>query len=130
MAVHGSGARGDSGLQALFDNAEPLARTSAAAEIALICGLASVLMVPFTILFSPSALLGLVALAAGLVGLITTNRPDIAGSALTAFGIGFGLATWALIGMRYLGVDTAFGDDVVPWLVDRLRDWNTWLPQP
>jgi hypothetical protein len=67
---------------------------------------------------------------AGFVGLITTTRPDVAGSALTGFGLSFGLVALALIGLRYLGLDTAVGDDLVPWLGDWLRDSNSRLPQP
>lgn len=130
MVVHGSSSRGDTGLQAFFDDAIPQARTSAAAEIALVCGLGSLVAVPFSILFGPAVALGLMAVGAGFVGLITTTRPDVAGSALTGFGLSFGLVALALIGLRYLGLDTAVGDDLVPWLGDWLRDSNSRLPQP
>jgi hypothetical protein len=130
MAIHGSSSRGDVGLQGLFDQAEPRARTSAAAEIALVCGLGALLTVPFSLLLGLSAVLATVAVVSGLIGLITTNRPDVAGSALTGFGTCFGLIVWVLIGMRYLGIDTAFGDEAVPWLADQLHRWNTWLPLP
>ena len=118
------------GLQALIDDAQPRARTSAAAEVALICGLGALLVAPFSILFGVAGLFGTVAVLSGLVGLIATSRSDVAGSALTAFGLSFGMLALALIGVRYLGVDTAFGDTALPWIADQLHHWNTQLPQP
>jgi hypothetical protein len=118
-------------LQALLDDSPaPSVHTSVAAETALVCGLGAVLTAPFSILFGVAMLLGLVAIFSGMVGLVTTHRPDVAGSALTAFGICFGALAIALIGVRYLGVDSAFGDAVGPWIADQLHQWNTRLPQP
>ena len=130
MGIDGDSPSGELGLQALMDEAQPLARTSAAAEIALVCGLGALLIAPFSILFGLAGLFGTVAVASGLVGLITTSRSDVAGSALTAFGLCFGLVAVALIGVRYLGLDTAFGDSALPWIADQLHHWNTRLPQP
>ncbi|MGH3369274.1 MAG: hypothetical protein ACRDPR_04680 [Nocardioidaceae bacterium] len=130
MATYGNSSRGDMGLEALIEEAEPRARTSAAAEIALVCGLVSLLTAPFSILFGVAAVFGILAVLSGLVGIITTNRPDVAGSALTAFGTSFGLIALALIGVRFVGIDTAFGDAALPWLADQLHSWNTRLPQP
>jgi len=118
-------------LQALLDDSPASSvHTSVAAEAALVCGLGAVLTAPFSILFGVAMLLGLVAIFSGIVGLVTTHRPDVAGSALTAFGICFGALAIALIGVRYLGVDSAFGDAVGPWIADQLHQWNTRLPQP
>ena len=130
MATYGHSPGGDVGLQALIDEAEPLARTSVAAEIALVCGLGALLAVPFSILFGVAGVFGILAVLSGLVGIITTNRPDVAGSALTACGIFFGLIALALIGVRYVGIDTALGDAALPWLADQLHSWNDRLPQP
>lgn len=114
----------------MIESSPPRAHTSAAAEIALVCGLGSLLTAPFSILFGVAGLFGILAVISGLVGLITTNRPDVAGSALTAFGTCFGLIALVLIGLRYIGIDTAFGDAVLPWLADQLQNWNSRLPQP
>jgi hypothetical protein len=100
------------------------------AVTALFCGLGAILTVPFSILLGLAMLLGLVAMFSGMVGLVTTHRSDVAGSALTAFGMCLGVLTLALIGIRYLGLDTAFGDAVVPWIAEQLHQWNTRLPQP
>lgn len=131
MATYGGRSGGDVELQALLDDSPaPSVHTSVAAETALVCGLGAVLTAPFSILFGVAMLLGLVAIFSGMVGLVTTHRPDVAGSALTAFGICFGALAIALIGVRYLGVDSAFGDAVGPWIADQLHQWNTRLPQP
>jgi hypothetical protein len=36
----------------------------------------------------------------------------------------------ALVGVRYIGLDSAFGDAIVPWIGDQLHRWNSWLSQP
>jgi hypothetical protein len=131
MATYGHSPRGDVGLQELIDaSPAPRARMSAAAETALVCGLGAVLTATFSILFGVSLLFGGLAMVAGLVGLISTHRPDVAGSALNALGLFLGLLALATIGVRYLGIDTALGDPLLPWLTDQLHHWNTKLPQP
>jgi vacuolar-type H+-ATPase subunit I/STV1 len=131
MATYGGSSGGDVELQALLDDSPaPRARTSVAAMTALVCGLGAVLTAPFSILLGVAMLLGLAAMFIGMVGLVTTHRPDVAGSALTAFGICLGALAIALIGVRYLGLDSAFGDSVVPWIAEHLHQWNTRLPQP
>ena len=119
------------GLQELIDaSPAPRARMSVAAETALVCGLGAVLTATFSILFGLSLVFGAVAVLAGLVGLVSTHRSDVAGSALNGFGLFFGLLALATIGARYLGIDTAIGDPLLPWLTDQLHHWNTKLPQP
>jgi len=119
------------GLEDLLESSpEPRARTSVAAEAALLTGLGALLTAPFSVLYSLAAGLGAVALLCGFVALVTTRRPDLAGSALGSFGLGFGLLALALLAVRFAGVDTAFGDSVVPWLADLLQRGNARLPQP
>ncbi len=119
------------GLQELLDGSpEPRAHTSVAAEAAWLTGLGALLTAPFSTLYSLAAALAAVAVLCGLVALVTTRRPDLAGSALGSFGLGFGLITIALLAMRFAGVDTAFGDAVVPWFTDVLQRGNDYLPQP
>ena len=103
---------------------------SVAAELAVVCGLGAVLTATFSILFGVTLALGAISLVAGLTGLISTHRPDVAGSALNVLGLFLGLLALAVIGLRYLGIDTAVGDSVLPWLADHLHHWNTKLPQP
>jgi hypothetical protein len=131
MAAFEGSSGGDVELQALIEGSPaPRAHTSVAAETALVCGLGAVLTAPFSILFGVAVVLGLVAMFSGMIGLVTTHLPDVAGSALSAFGTCFGALAIALVGVRYVGVDSAFGDAVVPWIAEQLHHWNTWLPQP
>lgn len=131
MATYGHSPRSDVGLEELIEaSPAPRAHMSAAAETALVCGLAAVFTATFSILFGVSLVFGAVAVLAGLIGLISTHRADVAGSALNVFGLFLGLLALALIGIRYLGIDTAVGDALVPWLTDQLHHWNTKLPQP
>jgi hypothetical protein len=131
MATYRRSLQGDVGLQALIDDSPaPRARMSTAAEAALVCGLGAVLTATFSIMFSVTLMLGTLAVLTGLVGLITTRRPDVAGSALNVLGFCLGLLAIALVGVRYLGIDTAVGDPLVPWLAEQLRHWNAKLPQP
>ena len=122
---------GDVGLQALMDSSPaPRARMSVAAEMALVCGLGAMLTATFSILFGVTLALGALAVLSSLVGLISTHRPDVAGSALNVLGLALGLLALALVGLRYLGIDTAVGDPILPWLADQLHHWNAKLPQP
>jgi hypothetical protein len=119
------------GLQDLLDSSpESRAHTSVAAETALLTGLAALLTAPFSILYGVSVLAAAVALLCGLVALVTTRRPELAGSALGAFGLCFGLVAAAVLAVRFAGVDTAIGDAVLPWFADLLERGNTYLPQP
>jgi hypothetical protein len=118
-------------LQDLIDSSpEPRARMSMVAEATFMFGLAAVVTAAFSILFSLSVLLGVLALAIGLIGLITTHRPDLAGSALNVLGMFLGFLALAAIAVRYLGIDTAVGDPLIPWLTEQLHHWNGKLPQP
>jgi hypothetical protein len=131
MATYGHSPQGDVGLEELLDESPaPRARMSAAAELALVCGLGAVLTATFSILFGVSLLFGTLAVLTSLVGLVSTHRPDVAGSALNVFGLFLGLLALATVGVRYLGLDTAVGDPLLPWLTDQLNHWNTKLPQP
>jgi hypothetical protein len=131
MATIGGPRAGDVGLQDLLDSSpESRAHTSVAAESALLTGLGATLTAPFTILYGLSAALAIVAVLCGLVALVTTRRPDMAGSALGAFGLCLGLFAIALLAVRFAGVDTAVGDSVLPWFASLLERANAYLPQP
>ena len=131
MATYGHSPRGEVGLEELIDSSPaPRARMSIAAEIAVVCGLGAALTATFSILFGVSLALGAIALLAGLTGLVSTHRADVAGSALNVFGLFLGLLAIATVGLRYLGIDTAVGDPLLPWLTDQLQQLNTFLPQP
>lgn len=106
---------------------ESRAHMSVAGEAAFLLGLASVLAVPFSGLLAVSVVTALGAMVCGVVGMATTRGPDIAGGALTAVGLFAGLTTATVVGLRYAGLDTAFGDDLVPWFADVLQRLNVLL---
>ncbi|WP_328993203.1 hypothetical protein OG394_02740 [Kribbella sp. NBC_01245] len=130
MATY-SGSQSEVGLDALIESSPASrVRMSMAAETALVCGLGAVLTATFSILFSLAVALSALALVAGLVGLITTRTPEIAGSALNVLGLLLALLALALIGVRFLGIDTTVGDPLLPGIADQLHHWNAKLPQP
>ncbi|MGH3369805.1 MAG: hypothetical protein ACRDPR_07370, partial [Nocardioidaceae bacterium] len=74
--------------------------------------------------------LGLVGLVTAVAGLVGTSRPRVAGRALAPFGLVLSLIVLAVLGLRYLGVDTAFGDRITPSLIELLERLNARLPAP
>lgn len=130
MATY-SGSQGEVGLDALIESSPASrVRMSMAAEAALICGLGAALTATFSILFGVALALGALAMLAGMVGLVTTRSPEVAGSALNVLGLLLALVAVALVGVRYVGIDTTVGDPLLPWLADQLHHWNAKLPQP
>lgn len=120
----------DGGLPALFEGSPDFrAHTSVAAELALLLGLVALLGAPFSVMHALS--LGSAALAAvlALVGVAMTSRPNVAGAALAPLGLAFSVVALALVGLRHLGVDTAFGDGLIPILAEWLAVLNSHLPQ-
>ncbi len=119
------------GLGALMATSpESRVHVSVAAEAAFLVGVAALLTAPFSALFAVTVLLAVVAGCFGVVGMITTREPEVAGGALSPLGLFGGLVALLLVGLRYFGVDTAFGDEVAPWVWERLQDWNSRLPHP
>jgi hypothetical protein len=118
-------------LAALFESSPARSvHTSAAAEIAFVAGLAAVLAAPFSLLLALSGGLAVVGLVTAVIGLARSSRPAVAGGVLAALGLVLSLAVLALVGLRYAGMDTAFGDGVVPTLADWLRSLNGLVPRP
>ena len=121
----------DDGLSGLFEASpdRPI-HTSAAAELAFVLGLVSLVAAPFSLMHAAS--LGLAAIGAilGVVGVATTSRPDVAGRVLSPLGLFFCLTALTVVGLRYAGLDTAFGDALVPTILSWLEDLNASLPTP
>lgn len=118
-------------LGTLFDSspARPV-QTSSAAAVGFVLGLFGVLAVPFSLTMALSAGTAAVALVCSIIGMARASRPGVAGGLLASVGLVLSLASLALVGLRYLGLDTAFGDGLVPALRDGL-DWlNGLLPVP
>lgn len=127
------GVREESGsrLSELFEvSPEVEAHTSTAAELALLLGLAALLASPFSMMFALSAGIALLAFFFAMVGLATTSRPGTAGAVLVALGLLFSVGALTVLGVRYLGVDTAFGDDLLPRLLTALEFLNAQVPHP
>lgn len=121
----------NSGLAELFDASPDVgAHTSIAAEAALLLGVASLLAAPFSVTFAVSLGLAGLGLVCGMVGLATTSRRGVTGSALAPMGLVTSLVALALLGLRYLGVDTAVGDRFASDLQAALELLNSLLPQP
>ena len=118
-------------LGTLFDSSPARSvQTSLAAVTGFVLGLLAVLAVPFPLMMVLSGALAAVALVASVIGMARASRPDVAGGLLASIGLVLALATMALIGLRYVGIDTAFGDALVPTLVDWLDALNVLLPTP
>ncbi|MET0997311.1 MAG: hypothetical protein ABWX73_01235 [Marmoricola sp.] len=105
-----------------------LVHTSAAALIAFGTGLVALLGAPFPLMLAVSLGLSVLALVSSVIGLAQSSRPEVAGSLLASIGLVLSLATFSLIGLRYLGIDTTLGDWFVPALVDWLTALNDLVP--
>jgi hypothetical protein len=130
MSAH-SFPTGDEGLSGLFDaSPDRPVHTSAAAEVSFVLGLIALFAAPFSLMHAAS--LGIAAIGAilGIVGVATTSRPDVAGRVLAPLGLLFSLIALTVVGLRYAGLDTAFGDDMVPTFLSWLDALNGWFPTP
>jgi hypothetical protein len=118
-------------LSVLFDRSPARhVQTSAAAEAAFLCALVALVTAPFSLTMAVCVGLATVGLVLGVLGMARASRPDAAGGLLAALGVVLSLVTLAVVGLRYAGLDTAFGDGLVPALADGLRALNDLLPRP
>lgn len=114
------------GLGGLFDASSATdVHTSGWALTSFVTGLAAVLTASFSLTSGLALSLGLLGAVLGLAGVAATSRPDVAGGALAPVGLGLGLVAVSLVGLRYLGVDNAFGDTLLPTLQDLMERLNT-----
>ena len=121
----------DGGLPGLLDASPDRAvHTSAAAELAFVLGLVALVAAPFSVMYAMTLATGALALVCGFVGMARTSRPDVAGQALVPLGFLLGCVAVVVVGLRYLGVDTAFGDDLVPTLQGWMDSLNSRIPGP
>jgi len=119
------------GLQGLLDaSPDRGVHTSAAAEISFVLGLVALVAAPFSGTYALSLTAGALVFVFGFVGMASTSRPDVAGQALAPLGLLFGCVAMVLVGLRYLGVDTAFGDDLVPTMQGWMESLNARIPRP
>ena len=121
----------DDALGALFESSPArVVHTSAAAEIAFLCGLLAILAVPFSLMAAVCVGLSAVGLVTSIVGLARASKPAVSGGLLASIGLVLSLGALTLVGLRYLGIDTAVGDAAVPTLADWLAALNDLLPNP
>jgi hypothetical protein len=104
--------------------------TSAAAEMALLLGLVALVAAPFDVMRGVSMGAGVLAILFSIAGVATASRPYVAGGGIAATGLGFACIALVIVGLRYLGLDTAFGDGLVPTIRDWLNTVNDQLPRP
>jgi hypothetical protein len=125
------GSAPSSGLSDVFDASPDYpSHTSLAAELGLLLGLAALVTAPFSVMLAVSLGLAVLGLVCAMVGIVTTSRRDVTGGALAPLGLLCSFVALALLGLRYLGVDTAFGDQLVPDLQAVLEFLNSRLPRP
>jgi hypothetical protein len=131
VATYGAAPDEEGGLQALFENSpDPGVHTSAAAELGFLLGLVALAAAPFSMTLGLALAVATVAAATSLIGVVATSNPYVAGRALAPAGLVFGLVALALVGLRYVGLDTAFGDDLLPAIGNWLDQLNTRLGTP
>jgi hypothetical protein len=130
VATYGAAPEGG-GLPELFEaSPDREVHTSAAAEMAFVFGLIAVMSAPFSVMHAVTFATSVVGLVCGVAGLATTSRPNVAGRALAPAGLLFAFTALVLVGLRYLEVDTAVGDGLLPTLGGWLDALNSWLPLP
>lgn len=118
-------------LSALFESSPAVpAHTSAASEVAFVAGLLGALAVPFSLTMALSLGLAAVGLVTSVLGMARSSRPLVAGGLLASAGLVLSLATLALVGLRYAGIETAFGDGALPSFADWLSALNDLVPSP
>jgi hypothetical protein len=118
-------------LGALFDSSPARdVHTSAAAGTAFLAGLVAALAAPFSLMLAVCLGIAVLALVTSVVGLARSSRPAVAGGLLASVGLVLGLLALTLVGLRYLGIETAFGDALVPTLTEWLTTLNGLVPAP
>lgn len=113
------------GLGALFDaSAATEVHTSGWALTSFLAGLGAIVAALFSLTSGLALCLGLLGAVLAVVGLAVTSNPDVAGGALAPLGLCLSLVAVLVVGLRYLGVDSAVGDALVPALQDLLEGLN------
>ena len=105
-------------------------RTSAAAVLAFVAGTVAVLLSPFSVQLGAAVVLAATALVASVVGLARASRPGTSGTVLASLGMVAALGTAAVVGLRYVGVDTAVADGLGAGLRDAAAALTALFPQP
>lgn len=121
----------DGGIQALFESSPAVGvHTSAAAETAFLLGLIALCAAPFSVTHGVSLTAGVLGIFFAVVGVATSSRPYVAGGVLAGVGVLLACTALILVGLRYVGLETAFGDELVPTMREWLDELNALLPRP
>lgn len=121
----------DGGLQAIFESSPAVrVHTSAAALTAFLLGLVAMCAAPFALTHGLAVGAGALGILFAVAGVASASRPDVAGGVLAGVGVVFSSVALMLVGMRYLGLQTSFGDDWVSTIRQWLDDLNGLLPRP
>ena len=131
MASYGA-APDEGGLGALFESSPAPSglHTSIAAETAFLLGLIGVCTAPFSVTYAVALGASVLGVLVGVVGIAAASRPNLTGGVLAPLGMLFSFVALVLVGLRYLGLDTAFGDGLAPTIREWLEQLNAYLPQP
>ena len=123
--------RDEDALDALFASSpDRPVHTSAAAVLAFVLGLLASVAAPFSLMLALAGGLAVIGLVSSVVGMARASRPDVAGGVLAPLGLCLSVVALAELGLRYLGLDTAFGDALLPTLGGWLHSLNGLLPAP
>lgn len=106
------------------------AHTAPAAEIAFVLGLVALGTAPFTLTYGLCAMVAGLCLVSSVVGLAQASRAGAAGTTLAATGLVFSLAALTMLGLRFTGLDTTFGDAWLPDLRSALDALTDLVPTP
>ena len=129
MATYGPSPE-DSGIRAIFESSPAVrVHTSASAELALLLGLVALLAAPFGVMHVLTLGVGVLGIFFAAAGVATASRPNVAGGGLAGIGVLFACTALVIVGLRYVGLDTAFGDAWLPTFRTWLDDLNTLLPR-
>lgn len=131
MTGYGATPEEDGGLDALFEGSpDREVHTSASAETGFLLGIVALCAAPFTTMYAVALGLGVMSVVLALVGMATTSRPNVAGRALVPIGFASACTALLLVGLRYLGLDTAFADELSPTISSWLENLNGYVPSP
>jgi hypothetical protein len=121
----------DGDLGELFERSPAdVAHTAAAAEVSFILGLVAFATAPFTLTYGLCVMVTGLGIVASVVGLAQASRSGVAGTTLAASGLVLCLGALALVGLRFAGVDTTFGDAMLPDLRSTLEALTGLVPTP
>jgi hypothetical protein len=118
----------DVGIDALLDSSpEPGVHASGAAEFAVLLGVSALAASFFSLTSGAAVAAGVAALVLAAIGMVATSNPRVAGRGMVPTAFALAIAALVVVGLRYIGLDTAYGDMAGPTLVGWLDSLNTRL---